>query len=275
MIFKKMKKIDGNSYYNAHFQNDINFRIVKNIDLKWQVLISMYSSLVPENDKFIEYGKYSSLSKAKEQCEVIAKNFSIDTGIDKDTIDVYNKDASNIALIHESLIPHRIYELINQYFIKNADTADIGCGIGRDTNWLNLNGFPCVGVDASDGMIKEAVKKYSNVKFVLDYLPALNCFEHSQFQNILCSAVLMHLDEKSFISACVRLSQLLRINGCLIISFRESNRKNNREENKLYTPINIDLLKSVFEHNNCKILMYETELEIKREINWYNIVIKK
>jgi trans-aconitate methyltransferase len=57
--------------------------------------------------------------------------------MDKETIYIYNKDAESIAQLHSTLIPHRIYDLINQYLIKNTATVDIGCGIGRDTHWLN------------------------------------------------------------------------------------------------------------------------------------------
>ncbi len=41
--------------------------------------------------------------------------------------------AESVAQLHSTLIPIRVYDLINQYFIKNTATLDIGCGIGRDT----------------------------------------------------------------------------------------------------------------------------------------------
>ena len=47
--------------------------------------------------------------------------------MDKETINIYNQDAESIAQLHSTLIPHRLYELINQYFIKNTATVDIGC----------------------------------------------------------------------------------------------------------------------------------------------------
>ena len=76
--------------------------------------------------------------------------------MDITTINIYNQEAESIAKLHASLTPCRIYELIDKYFIKNKSTADIGCGIGRDVNWLNDNDFPSIGVDASEGMLKQA-----------------------------------------------------------------------------------------------------------------------
>lgn len=93
--------------------------------------------------------------------------------MDKETIDIYNQDAENIAQLHSTLIPHRVYELIQQYFIKNTATLDIGCGIGRDTQWLNKQGFLTLGVDASAGMLKQARQLYPDLLFNEDYLPEL------------------------------------------------------------------------------------------------------
>ncbi|MBL7542195.1 MAG: class I SAM-dependent methyltransferase [Bdellovibrionaceae bacterium] len=49
-----------------------------------------------------------------------------------------------------------IYHLVEKYFIENVKTIDVGCGNGRDTNWLNSNGFPAIGVDVSESLLTEA-----------------------------------------------------------------------------------------------------------------------
>ena len=195
--------------------------------------------------------------------------------MDKETINAYNQEADNIAQLHASLTPHRIYELIDRYFIKNAVTADIGCGIGRDTNWLNNQKFPAIGVDASEEMLKQAGRLHPDLIFQQDYLPALSSFSDSEFQNILCSAVLMHLDKNSIETACLRLVQLLKPNGRLIISIRGTHEENKRENGKLYEAIDIDSFSQFFERKDCDILLYENEVEQKRQLTWHNFVIKK
>jgi SAM-dependent methyltransferase len=195
--------------------------------------------------------------------------------MDMNTINSYNQEAEKIAKLHASLMPHRIYELIDQYFIKDKSTADIGCGIGRDTNFLNSKGFSVVGVDASQGMLKQARQLYPDLDFQLDYLPTLARFENSTFQNILCSAVLMHLDEIAIEAACLRLVGLLKKDGRLIISIRGTNEKDKRENGKLYEAINVESFKELFEKNGCEILFYENEVEQKRGLIWHNFVIKK
>lgn len=195
--------------------------------------------------------------------------------MDKETIKAYNRDSEGVAQLHLSLTPHRIYELIDQYFIKNTATADIGCGIGRDTNWLNDKSFLVIGIDASEEMLKQAKQLYPDLIFQHDFLPTLASFEDSQFQNILCSAVLMHLGKDSIKTACLRLLQLLKPNGRLIISIRGTREENKRENGKLYETIDIDLFSHFFEKNNCEILLYENEIEQKRQLTWHNFVIKK
>jgi len=39
--------------------------------------------------------------------------------------------------------------IVARFFIRSGVTADIGCGSGREVAWLNANGFPAVGFDAS------------------------------------------------------------------------------------------------------------------------------
>ena len=195
--------------------------------------------------------------------------------MDKETIDSYNRDAETIAQLHSTLTPFRIYELIEQGFVKNGKTVDIGCGIGRDTHWLNQQGFPTIGIDASEEMLNQAAKLYPKDRFIKDELPHLQHLASSKFQNILCSAVLMHLSSENITKACYRLLQLLDSNGCLIISFRGSNSPDHRENGKLYKEINIEELLDIFTKNDCEIFVNESEIETKRNLTWHNIVIRK
>lgn len=195
--------------------------------------------------------------------------------MDNETIKAYNMDAANIAELHLTLTPHRIYQLIDQYFIKNTTTIDIGCGIGRDTYWLNSKNFPAIGVDASVGMLTKARDLFPDLIFQQDHLPTLVSFGSSQFQNILCSAVLMHLHGNLIEHACNRLFQLLKDDGRLIISMRGTHEENKREKGKLYEDIDINFLIKYFKQKKCQILVAESEYEKNRELTWHNFVIKK
>ncbi len=193
--------------------------------------------------------------------------------MDKQTIDLYNLDAEHIAQLHSSLTPSRIYALIKEHFTKTGNTLDVGCGIGRDTQWLNQQGFSTLGVDASGGMLAQAQRLYPDLHFIKDNLPNLNSLNSQTFQNILCSAVLMHLNKASIDSACLRLLALLKPSGHLIISIRGTDADDHREQGKLYEAIDIKAFKHFFLQQGCSIVFYEQDLEPARQLIWHNFVI--
>jgi 2-polyprenyl-3-methyl-5-hydroxy-6-metoxy-1,4-benzoquinol methylase len=195
--------------------------------------------------------------------------------MDQQTIETYNSEASNIAALHTTLIPERLYELVMMHFIKTGKTLDVGCGIGRDTHWLNLNGYPAVGTDGSESMLIYAKSFYPDETFVLDYLPALEQQGTANFDNILCSAVLMHLNHQDFVASCIRLGHLLAKNGVLIISFRGTTSSDYRENGKLYNPIAIDEFLQLFTDRQCSVLIHESHPDNSRGLIWHNFVIKK
>ena len=195
--------------------------------------------------------------------------------MDNKTIETYNKEAESIAQLHSTLIPSRIYKLILQNFIKDGDTADIGCGTGRDTRWLTQNGYPTIGVDASEQMLIHAKTLFPQDHFTLDSLPKLGSLSTSKFQNILCSAVLMHLSTIDLDLACTRLLDLLDLGGRLIISFRGTAACDQRENGKLYQTINVKYFLDIFTKDHCTIVINENELDTTRNLTWHNFVIKK
>jgi 2-polyprenyl-3-methyl-5-hydroxy-6-metoxy-1,4-benzoquinol methylase len=195
--------------------------------------------------------------------------------MDQQTIEIYNTESASIAQLHSALIPERIYELAKQFFIKNGKTLDVGCGIGRDTQWLCHQGYPAIGIDASVSMLNYAKSLYPEVDFILDELPHLKTQGESTFANILCSAVLMHLNDADFIASCARLWSLLAAHGILIASFRGTKEPDHREKGKLYNPIAIAAFLKFFTDQEGVILVNESVADKSRGLVWHNFVIKK
>jgi trans-aconitate methyltransferase len=83
--------------------------------------------------------------------------------------------------------------VVRQFFIPGT-TADIGCGSGRDAAWLNENGYPTRGFDASEGLLAEAQRRYPHIEFTKAILPDLDGLAESSFANVLCETVIMHLE---------------------------------------------------------------------------------
>jgi len=195
--------------------------------------------------------------------------------MDIQTITAYNQDAQSIAALHATLIPEKLYQQINSHFIKQGQTADIGCGIGRDSFYLQQQGYIVTGVDASVAMLTQARELYPSLNLHQDYLPDLTILSENSFDNILCSAVLMHLPQADIKTACLRILALLKKEGVLMITLRGTHQADKRENGKLYEDIDIAALCQFFEQHHANIVEHEIDIESKRQLTWHNLVIKK
>ena len=195
--------------------------------------------------------------------------------MDKLTIEAYDSTSEKVFELHQMLLPLEIYELIKNYFFKDDYTIDIGCGIGRDTFWLKEQGFHVVGLDASKGMLSIARRNYPTVQFREDFLPDLITIKSQSFKNVLCSAVLMHLPEYFLEQGIKNLIRITKKDGIIIVSFRNTNATDYREDNKLYNPITPIQVVTLFKKQGATNLHFSEKIEEQRNLKWYNLVFKK
>ncbi len=109
---------------------------------------------------------------------------------------VYDERADEFAARHRAAAPaslERLYRTNGSFFHPGAPSADIGCGSGRDTAWLEAHGYPAVGYDATEPMLAQARARYAEIPFIRSALPDLDGVGEEAYANVLCSAVLMHL----------------------------------------------------------------------------------
>jgi hypothetical protein len=85
----------------------------------------------------------------------------------------------------------------------------------------------------------------------------------------------MHLATDNIKLACDRFDSLVGNNACILISYRDSNQPDWRENGKLYTPINTDNLVSLFISKGYAAVVNETTIDTGRNLNWTNLVFKK
>src|ERR1700722_3768947 len=105
--------------------------------------------------------------------------------MDRATLAAYDTDAAAFARDwHEQPAPVDLQDTVKRFFIAGGATADIGCGSGREVAWLNANGFPAVGFDASDGLLAEARRRYPQFTFAHAELPELRGIAAGSFDNL-------------------------------------------------------------------------------------------
>ncbi|SJZ37977.1 Methyltransferase domain-containing protein [Enhydrobacter aerosaccus] len=155
--------------------------------------------------------------------------------MDKTTLAAYDRGAASFASDWEAQpAPTDLHALVQQYF-RPGITADIGCGAGRDTAWLDANGFPAQGFDASEGLLAEARRRYPHLRFSRAMLPALVEIADETFTNVLCETVIMHLAPGDVSLAVRRLLAILVPGGTLYLSWRVTEGSDRRDEHgRLY-----------------------------------------
>jgi SAM-dependent methyltransferase len=157
--------------------------------------------------------------------------------MDADTLGIY--DANAVQYCEEWLgqpTPADMQRLWKQFFELGAASADIGSGSGRDVDWLNRHGYPCVGYDASSGLLSEARKRFPKWRFEQAALPLLEGLDASSYHNVVCETVLMHLPVGEVPAAVRSLLRLLVPGGTLYLSWRVSEGMDTRDAaGRLYT----------------------------------------
>jgi SAM-dependent methyltransferase len=141
--------------------------------------------------------------------------------VDRQTLAAYDRDAAAFAKDwHEQPAPVDLHDVINRFFFKGGTTADIGCGSGREVAWLNANGFPAEGFDASDGLLAEARSLYPHLKFAHVELPDLPGIAANTYDNVLCETVIMHLDRALVAPSVRRMLDIAKPGGIFYLSWR-------------------------------------------------------
>jgi SAM-dependent methyltransferase len=131
--------------------------------------------------------------------------------------------------------PSDLQAVVAKFFIVSGPTADIGCGSGRDAAWLNANGYPARGFDASAGLLAAARRRHPEIEFGSAILPDLAGIADKSFAKVLCETVIMHLEPESITPAVERLLAILVPKGVLYLSWRVTEGADRRDEHgRLY-----------------------------------------
>ncbi len=153
--------------------------------------------------------------------------------MDRLTRAAYDKDAAAFAKDwHEQPAPVDLHEIVARFFIKGGISADIGCGSGREVAWLNANGFPADGFDASEGLLAQARSRYPNLSFAWAELPALRGIAVNSYDNVLCETVIMHLDRARIAPSVRRMLDIVKPGGVFYLSWRVTEDTDQRDQHK-------------------------------------------
>src|SRR5580698_9385683 len=209
---------------------------------------------------------------------VWALNASPPNGVvtmDRSTLAAYDSAAAAYAKDwHEQPAPRDLQEIVENFFIRGGVSADIGCGSGREVAWLNKNGFPADGFDASDGLLAEARSRYPRLSFKHAELPDLKGIAANSFDNVLCETVIMHLDQQQIPPSVRRMLDIIKPCGVLYLSWRVTDGSDIGDGNgRLYAAFDAALVSAEFSH--ATLLLDEEVVSVSSGKKIHRLIAKK
>jgi SAM-dependent methyltransferase len=194
--------------------------------------------------------------------------------MDRSTIAAYDGGSAAYAEDwHSQPPPEDLHRLIRKFF-RPGITVDIGCGSGREVAWLEANGFPAIGYDASAGLLAEARARYPHLKFEAAALPELAGIADEAFENVLCETVIMHLAAGAIAPSVRRLAAILKPGGILYLSWRVTATADERDRHgRLYAAFDKTLV--VEQLAGATILLDEAAISASSGKHIHRIVARK
>ena len=173
--------------------------------------------------------------------------------MDQSTLKYYSDNAAQVAERYESVVSDLSAHFADS-FSKGGKVLDIGCGSGRDLAVLHKLGYDCFGVDPVLEFVEIAQRIHPELenRIALGKLPDLQVPFNGNFDGVLCSAVLMHIDIKKLPATATAIKSCLKVGGRLLYSVpskRTDVVESNRDANgRLFIPDQAVRLNSQFSH---------------------------
>ena len=171
--------------------------------------------------------------------------------MDQRTLKYYAENAYQVAERYESVVSDLSAHFADS-FSKGGKVLDIGCGSGRDLAVLHKLGYDCYGVDPVLEFVEIAQRIHPELenRIALGKLPDLQVPFNGNFDGVLCSAVLMHIDIEQLPATATAIKSCLKVGGRLLYSVPSKRLDvviSNRDLNgRLFIPDQADRLNSLF-----------------------------
>ncbi len=172
--------------------------------------------------------------------------------MDQSTINFYKDNAKQVAERYESVVSD-LSKHFSDAFNTGRKVLDIGCGSGRDLAVLHKLGYDCYGVDPIPQFVEisQEIHPELSKRIIQGALPDLTVPFDGEFDGVLCSAVLMHIEVEQLPAAAQAIKACLKVGGRLLFSVPSKRLdvvSEDRDQNgRLFIPNQANRLKLIFE----------------------------
>ncbi len=142
--------------------------------------------------------------------------------LQKELLKIVNKNYEDISIQFSETRKKYLWPELSKLAekVKSGEKVmDLGCGNGRLAKAFQNKNIKYLGIDNSDGLIKEAKKENKNSEFMVGNVLKLSKIPDRNFDHIFCIAVLHHIPDKNLrISTLKQMRDKLNKNGKIILS---------------------------------------------------------
>ena len=137
--------------------------------------------------------------------------------MDRETLEIYNKNATKYANLEIDKTSLRAYQVFSQALPKNGLVLDYGCGPGHFSKKLFADGFQVDAFDASEKMI-EIISKEPQVN---SWTGDFKSFDATtKYDGIWANFSLLHAPKKDFVPLIKTIFKALKPNGLFSIGLK-------------------------------------------------------
>jgi SAM-dependent methyltransferase len=198
--------------------------------------------------------------------------------VDEKTRIYYESAGAELAERYES-VASPLARYFQVAFAPGSRILDVGAGSGRDLAALRSCGYDAFGVEPSAALRAAAYEFHPELAGRIEEggLPSLGMPFGGEFDGLLCSAVLMHLEEADLFDAAFALRRVVKKGGRLLISLpnaRSDVDEAERDANgRLFKPYRPEYIQLLFERIGWRLTdRWSSEDALQRTgTSWYTL----